>query len=353
MGGALNPTPMKPHFRTAAEIKVGVVGYGGAFNMGRMHLQDMRQAGMTPHAVVEPDAARLAVAAQEFPGIETYPSVAAMLKQSDVNLVVLITPHNTHAPLALQCLKAGRHVVVEKPFAITTKECDAMIAAARKARVMLSTYHNRHWDGLVLKARELLRAGTIGELVRVECHMGQRSQPGDWWRGSKSISGGILYDWGVHLLEYALQLVEADIVEVAGFAKNGYWAPQTKWRADTVEDEAQAVVRFGNGVWVTLCITHLDANPKRGMLEITGTKGSYVAEYDTHEIIVREGNRTVVTKDKNPPAQWEQYYANVAAHLTKGEPLVITPEWARRPIHILDLARQSAQQGRALKVKYS
>jgi hypothetical protein len=68
---------------------------------------------------------------------------------------------------------------------------------------------------------------------------------------------------------------------------------------------------------------------------------------------VREGNQTVVTKDKHPPAQWERYYANVAAHLTKGERLVITPEWARRPIHILDLAGRSAAQGRALKAKYS
>ena len=66
---------MNPRFSRANEIKVGVIGYGGAFNMGRMHLQDMQKAGMTPRAVAEPDAARLAVAAQEFPGIQTYASV--------------------------------------------------------------------------------------------------------------------------------------------------------------------------------------------------------------------------------------------------------------------------------------
>ena len=141
---------MKSRFKHANEIKVGVIGYGGAFNMGRMHLQDMQKAGMTPCAVAEPDAARLAVAAQEFPGIRTFSRVEDMLAQSDVNLVVLITPHNTHAPLALQCLKAGRHVVCEKPFAITTKECDAMIAAAKRAGVMVSTFHNRHWDGSIM-----------------------------------------------------------------------------------------------------------------------------------------------------------------------------------------------------------
>jgi scyllo-inositol 2-dehydrogenase (NADP+) len=343
---------MKSRFKQASEIKVGVIGYGGAFNMGRMHLQDMQKSGMTPRAVVEPDAARLAVAAQEFPGIQTYANVEEMLKKSDVNLVVLITPHNTHAPLALKCLKAGRHVVCEKPFAITTQECDAMIAAAKKSGVMLSTFHNRHWDGSILKALEVVKSGVIGDIVRVECHMGQWGKPGDWWRSSKSISGGILYDWGVHLLEYSLQLIKSEYTEVTGMAKRGSWAPLTKWKADTIEDEGFAVVRFKNGVWLTLCITQIDANPKRGMVEVTGTKGSFVWEYETHEIIVKDGEKTVVTKGKNPPPQWHKYYANIAAHLTKGVPLIITAEWARRPIHILDLADRSAREGRTLKAKY-
>ena len=343
---------MKSRFKSAKEIKVGVVGYGGAFNMGRSHLQDMQRAGMTPRAVAEPDAARLAVAAQDFPGIQTYASVDAMLKKSDVNLVVLITPHNTHAPLALQCLQAGRHVVCEKPFAITTAECDAMIAAAKKADVMLSTYHNRHWDGSILKALEVVKSGVIGDLVRVECHMGGWNKPQDWWRSSKSISGGILYDWGVHVLEYTLQLVNSEVTEVAGFARRGFWAAQSKWGKDTIEDEGFAVVRFKSGVWATLCISQIDANPKRGMVEVTGTKGTFLWEYDSHEIIVRNGEVTTVTKGKNPEAQWGNYYANIAAHLTKGTPLIITPEWARRPIHILDLADRSASEGRTLAAKY-
>jgi scyllo-inositol 2-dehydrogenase (NADP+) len=343
---------MKSQFKHASEIKVGVIGYGGAFNMGRMHLQDMQKAGMTPRAVAEPDAARLAVAAQEFPGIQTYANVDAMLAKSDVNLVVLITPHNTHAPLALQCLRAGRHVVCEKPFAITTKECDAMIAAAKKADVMVSTFHNRHWDGSILKAMEVLKAGVIGELVRVEGHMGQWGKPGDWWRSSKSISGGVMYDWGVHVLEYMLQLVDSEITEVTGMAKRGYWAQQSKWGKDTVEDEGFAVVRFKSGAWATLCISNIDANPKRGMVEVTGTKGTFWWDYDNHEITVKDGDATVVTKGRNPPAQWEKYYANIAAHLTKGAPLVITPEWSRRPIHILDLADRSAQTGKTLVAKY-
>jgi predicted dehydrogenase len=340
-------------YKNASDIRVGVIGYGGAFNMGRGHLKEMEQAGMTPVAVCEVDAERLKVAEADFPGIQTYSTVAEMLRKSDVNLVTIITPHNTHAKLALQCLKAGRHVVCEKPLAITTAECDAMIAAARKSGVVLSTYHNRHWDGWILRAVEQIKEKkVIGDIYRVEARMGGRSLPGDWWRTSRTISGGILYDWGVHLLEYGLQLIDSDITEVAGFSKTGYWAPKTKWKKDTNEDEAEAVVRFRNGSWLTLNITSLDSNAKPGFLEITGTEGSYVMDWSGYTIHKRDGQNYSLEQGAHYPNAWEKFYGNIADHLTKNAKLVITPEWSRRPIHILDLAAQSAKQGRALPAKY-
>jgi predicted dehydrogenase len=343
---------MKTTSKQPSDIRVAVIGYGGSFNMGRAHLTEMKKAGMTPTAVAEIDPARLDAAAKDFPGIETYSSVAAMLKQSAADLITIITPHNSHAKLALQCLRAGRHVVVEKPMAITTAECDAMIAAARANKVMLSTYHNRHWDGWIMEAVERIRAGVIGELYRVEAHMGRWGKPGDWWRSSKSISGGILYDWGVHLLEYSLQLIDSEIVEVTGFAKTGVWANATRWKADTNEDEGDVIVRFRNGVWLRLTISQLDSNPKRGQLEITGTKGTYLIDFPNYEIITHAGPETVITRGKSRESEGWRFYQNVADHLTKGDRLIISPEWARRPIHILDLANRSARLGRALRAKY-
>jgi predicted dehydrogenase len=340
-------------YKNASDIRVGVIGYGGAFNMGRGHLKEMEKAGMTPVAVCEVDAERLKVAETDFPSIQTYSTVADMLRKSDVNLVTIITPHNTHAKLALQCLKAGRHVVCEKPLAITTAECDAMIAAAKKSGVVLSTYHNRHWDGWILRAVEQIKEKkVIGDIYRVEARMGSRALPGDWWRTSRTISGGILYDWGVHLLEYALQLIDSDITEVAGFSKTGYWAPKTKWKKDTNEDEAEAVVRFRNGAWLTLNITSLDSNAKPGFLEITGTEGSYVIEWGGYTIHKRDGQNYSLEQGAHYPNASEKFYGNIADHLTKGAKLVITPEWSRRPIHILDLAAQSAKKGRTLAPKY-
>ena len=339
-------------YKKASDIRVGVIGYGGAFNMGRAHLNEMKKAGMTPTAVAEIDPERLKVAQKDFPGIKTYGSTAAMLRKSSVDLLAIITPHNTHAKLAMQCLNARRHVVCEKPLAITTEECDAMIGAARKNKVVLSTYHNRHWDGIILGAMKLLRAGAIGKVVRVNANMGGWGKPGDWWRMSRSISGGILYDWGVHLLEYTLQMVNADIREVSGYSWSGIWASQTKWKDDTNEDDAFLSVRFKSGAWATMTMTSIDSRPVPYMLKVVGTKGTMVMDWGANDVITHEDGETITRRVPNPNSAGWKLYQNIADHLTRGTPLIITPEWARRPIHILDLAVKSAKLGKAMKARY-
>lgn len=354
-------------FKSPRDIKVGVIGYGGAFNMGKSHLSQMKKAGMTPFAVCEIDAERLNVAEEDFPGIETYASLDAMLKKSDVNLLVHITPHNLHYPLAAKCVRAGKHVVTEKPFVVTTSEADRLIALAKQHKVMVSTYHNRHWDGHIVRAvREVVERKTIGEVYKVQAQMGSYNMPRDWWRTSRSVSGGVLYDWGVHLLEYALQVIDSDVVEVSGYAKEGYWesaAPKKfPWRGDMNEDEATAVVRFGNGAVLNLCISHLDPL-ERPLLTFFGTKGVYIIDHfgwkngGERGWILRRANRKnelVEKAGKHPKSDGGKiFYQNIADFMTGKEKLVITPEWARRPIHILDLAGRSARQGRALKAKYA
>jgi len=343
-------------YSSPSEIKVAVVGYGGQYNMGRQHLTEMQKAGMKPTAVVELDSTRLALAPNDFPGIQTFSSVAEMLSKSAVDLVTVITPHNTHAPLALQILGAGRHCVLEKPMAITTDECNAMINFAKKEGLVVSTYHNRHWDGWILKAVEIVKSGVLGDIVRVDLHMGGHGKPGNFWRSSKTISGGILYDWGVHLLEYALQVIDSEITEVSGYAWEGFWSmqPGHPYPQDANEDEAQLLVRFKSAQRINLMLSSVDANAKPGFMEIVGTKGTHWIDWNGYQTSLGQPNgEKQVHHGKNPPSESHRFYENIAAHLTKGDPLVITGEWARRPIHILDLGVQSAKAGKALPAKYT
>lgn len=343
-------------YSSAKDIRVGAIGYGSAFSIGKQHLIDMQQAGMTPIAIVELGEAQRQKAREDWPATKVYADVGEMLRRSDANLIAIITPHNTHAKLALQCLRAGRQVVLEKPFAIHLSECDRIIAEARKRGLMLTTYHNRHWDGCVMRAVKTVRSGAIGDLVRARAYFRYPGNPDANWRFSKSISGGILYDWGVHFVEYALQIVAADIVEISGFAKYGVLAAKSPWKSDANEDEATAIVRFANGVIFEITITALDPVPQTNyskIFELQGTKGVYRFGIADWELIQRDSDNCLATESgPNPAGRWDLYYRNIADHLVKGTPLVITPEWARRPIQILDLAGQSARMGKTLKAKY-
>ena len=340
-------------------LTCGVIGYGGAFNMGRQHLTEMQMAGMVPTAVCEIDPTRLAVATTDFPGIETYNTVQDLLARSNAQVIAIITPHDTHAPLAIQCLQAGRHVVCEKPFAIGTAACDEVIAAAEKAGKILSTYHNRHWDGWILRAAEKILGPekVIGDVYKVRLTSGRRDMPKNWWRSDFAKSGGILYDWGVHLLENALQLLPgAKLTEVTGFHHTGYWAglaPKDQpWVTTPIEDEGRLIARFHTGQWIEMVVSTLDRH-SHNLIEVVGTEGVYTITWPGYEIWKTDGSGTATTvSGRHYESAYPRFYQNIAAHLLHAEPLIITPQYARRMIHIIDLGIQSARSGRALPAAY-
>ncbi len=198
----------------------------------------------------------------------------------------------------------------------------------------------------------------IGEVFRADAAMGGYKAPGKWWRTSKSISGGVLYDWGVHLLEYCLQIMTSDMVEVSGFAKEGYWESKASqdfpWKGDANEDDAAAVVRFANGSMLNLNISHLRSYQDGHTLKFFGTKGCYLLDFETWTTRIANRKGELVEKTgKHPKGQQHLFYKNIADYLTGQDELIITPQWARRPIHVLDLADRSAKQNKTLKTKYS
>ena len=167
------------------EIKCAIIGYGG---MAKHHADMMAQTGvMKVVAVCDVEPQRLEVAKSHLPNINTYRDVEDLLAKEDFDLAVIVTPHNTHAPLALKCLNAGKHVVVEKPMCLTVKEATAMIKAAKGKGVMLTVYHNRHWDGDFLAIKEVVEAGLIGEIFHVEMFGGGYYRPGHAWRSYKKL----------------------------------------------------------------------------------------------------------------------------------------------------------------------
>jgi len=329
---------------TRKPLKAGVIGYGKSFKMGKLHLESLRDAaGFEPVAVCDLVPQRRNEAVEDFPGITTYSSAGQMLKKSDAELVVVITEHFSHAKIAIECLSAGRHVVTEKPFCITTREADAMIAAARRNRRMLSVFHNRRWDGDYLAIKDVIGRGLLGEVFQIEACMGGYGHPSYWWRSDKRISGGAFYDWGAHIVDWVLGLVPSKITEVSG-----HFQVKRMWHDVTNEDHCNAVVRFANGCSANIELSHLAALGKPRW-RILGTQGALVDRGDCFDMVsYKEGTR-LESKVAYLKSDWHAYYRNVADHLMLGERLSVTPESARRVISLIETAGRSSAAGKALR----
>lgn len=329
------------------EVKVALIGYGGAFNMGLHHSNQMKATGdMRVVAVCDADPARL-VQAKEEQGQDTatFTAIKDLLAWGEFDLAVLILPHNIHAAVAVQCAKAGKHVITEKPMCVSAKEATQMVEAAEKAGTMLSVFHNRRWDGDFLALRQIVETGLIGDVFHVEMFSGGYSAPRGWWRDDKVISGGIMFDWGAHFIYWLLQLVPSPVASVYGYVQ------KLKWFEMTNEDHAGAIIRFENGVIADFQQSQL-ARVGRDRWRVLGTNGAAAYRGD-HWLVNTEVNG-LPTEMKVPFKQGEhqKYYQNIADHLLRGAELIVTGTDARRVITILDFAERSAKANKVLAVPY-
>ncbi|MDR3709927.1 MAG: Gfo/Idh/MocA family oxidoreductase [Capsulimonadaceae bacterium] len=331
------------------QIRGAVIGYGGAFNMGKGHLNWMKDAGMVPTAACDLDAKRMEAAAADFPGIRTYTTVEALLADKDVDLVTIITPHNTHSALAVQVASAGKHVVVEKPMAISVEQCTAMIDAAKKAGTTLSVFHNRRYDGDYLALKEAIEKGLIGEVYEIHACSGGYHKPGTWWRSYKAVSGGLMYDWGAHFIDWILNLQSGrKITQVTGFLHKRVWHEVTN------EDHGQIIIRFDNGSTAQLTQSTIDSAPGPRW-RILGTTGALIADpsvKDGFKLIRQIDGLALSGEIHNKPTEWNTYYKDLNAHLIGEAPLAVTPESARRVISVIEAAEKSSKAGKSVEAAF-
>ena len=329
------------------EVRWGIVGYGGAFNMGKLHGESINGTGMKVIAVCDIDPKRTEAAQADFPGITTYADHKEMLKNKDIDCVVNILPHNLHYPVTMDCLRAGKGVCSEKPFCITTEEATDMIDLAKKKKVLLTVFHNRRHDGDFMAVKEVIDKGIIGEVFRVEAYMGGWSKPGKWWRSIKEISGGNFYDWGAHHVDWVLNfLAGRKIKSVTGFYQKRVWMDAT------IEDETQAIVRFDNDVVADICLSSI-AKVGKPRWRILGTKGAIEDHWSgKFKVFTEIKGYSAEMEVGYKPTTWEEWYPNLADHLLRGKELEVKPEEARRVIMIMDYAERSAKEGKSIDTPF-
>ena len=186
-----------------------VIGYGGMGGWHTRHLLDSDVAYLTGIYDIKTERCELA----RENGIYAYPSYEAVLADPKVDFVTIAVPNELHAPLAIQALRAGKHVISEKPVTLSVAELDSVLKVADECGRLFTVHQNRRWDVDYLMMKQVYASGVLGDVFGVESrYQGSRGIPGDW-RGHKEHGGGMLYDWGIHLLDQVLLLFGSRKVE--------------------------------------------------------------------------------------------------------------------------------------------
>lgn len=185
--------------------KFAVVGYGG---MGSWHVNHALKSDVLElSGIYDIDDKKSKLAMER--GIKAYASLDELIADKDVELVTVAIPNDVHLETVVRLLKGGKNVVCEKPVALSTEEFNTMVATAKESGKLFTVHQNRRWDVDYLAIQAICDSGEIGKPLRIESRIhGSRGIPSDW-RGMKEYGGGMILDWGVHLIDQ-LMLVFKD-----------------------------------------------------------------------------------------------------------------------------------------------
>ena len=340
-------------------VRVGILGYGA---IGHEHNAAIALTeGLELRAVCDPNPLRVDAARELAPEVR---GVDDLLAQDDVDLVIVSTPPNTHAEWALRCLDAGKHVVVEKPFCLTVEEADRQIAAAADRGLTLAVYQNRRWDPDYLALKHVVRSGQLGDVFHYESFIGGYGHPCNYWHSDEAVSGGAIYDWGSHYLDWALDLFPQEVEWVSATAHKRVWHDVTN------ADHSRVLLHFLDGVEAEF--THSDlAAALKPKFYVLGTRGGLIGDWRHERVVGRSPIGTlredrlahsdspaalrVFTPDgaggtsetalSIPAAPAQPFHRQLADQLLSDEPMEVTPAGSRRNIAVMQAATLSALDG--------
>lgn len=186
-----------------SDLRVGILGFG----LAGEHFHAPFIDALDGMRLLDISTSRREYAHSKYPQATIHETPASLLDRSDVELVVVATPSRLHAEHARQALESGRHVVIDKPFTVTTSEADELIELAEQKNRVLSVFHNRRWDGDFMTVRKLVEENRLGRIHRFESAF-DRYAPvvQDRWRELLEPGAGLLYDLGPHLIDQTLVL---------------------------------------------------------------------------------------------------------------------------------------------------
>lgn len=339
---------------TQAPVRTGLIGYGFAGRTFHAPLiAAVPELALSAIASSKPDAV-----IADYPALRVVTSPQALIAASDIDLVVIATPNDTHAPLAEAALRAGKHVVVDKPFTLTLAEARHLAAVAKDCGRLLSVFHNRRFDSDFLGVRGVIDSGQLGRIAHFESHF-DRYRPivRDRWRERAGAGGGLWYDLGPHLADQALQLfgLPDHVTATIATQRTGGRAP----------DYAHVILHYGSmravlhasmlvgggthrfivhGEKGSLVKRRLDPQETQLLAGLRPGDSGWGVDDDAMIFFDGEGERDVQT----PAGDQSRYYRAVAQAICGAAPNPVTPLQAMAVMAIIEAAEQSSASERSV-----
>lgn len=344
-------------------IEVGLVGFGMAGRVFHAPLIDSEKS-LHLKKVVERHGQS---AKQFYPWVGIVTSFDELLADQEIDLVVIATPNKLHYDMARQALLAGKHVVVDKPFAVTSREADDLIELAASRQRLLSVFQSRRWDGDFCTVRKLLDSGVLGRIVNYEAHYNRfiSALRPNTWKEENGPGSGILYDLGSHLIDQALVLfgypravtchlaIERDGGKIIDSMDVILWYPEHKavLRAGMLvrEQSPHYVVHGTCGSYVKYGLDVQEEALKQGHRpQSVNSLWGHEPEKNWGKINTEVNGLHYIGKIETLPGCYQSFYRNIADHLINGCDLEVKAEEARDVVRIIEYAGQSHLEGKTI-----
>ncbi len=260
---------------TLQQVRAAVIGYGGIGSAHTRCIASGAVEGMSLAAVCDVDAARLAAAQKRFPGVRCVSDFHDLLDGS-IDAVIIAVPHPKHCAIAAECLRAGLHVLTEKPIDITVTQAEKAVCAAKESGRIFAVMLNQRTAPIFRRAREIIQSGALGELKRTvwiitNWYRTQHYYDSGAWRATwAGEGGGVLLNQAPHNLDLWQWLCGMPSTVAA-------YCDVARYHRIEVEDDATLVTRYANGA-TGLFVTSTGEYPGTNRLEISGELGKLVLE---------------------------------------------------------------------------
>lgn len=343
---------------------LGIIGYGGiaAFHSTTL-IKDPR---IEIRGVYDINPARLDVAAAK--GFPICSSADELLRNPDIQIVLIATPNNFHRDYGIDCMRKGKHIIVEKPAAMDSLELTEMMQVANETNKVFTVHQNRRRDVDFLMIKKAIEDGEVGRPFIIESRvLGSRGVP-EGWRQYKIAGGGMLLDWGVHMIDQLLMMRQEKVVSV--------YTHMFSIKCPEVDDYFKLLLRFDDGLSAQIEVgTYNFINLPRWY--VCGDAGTMqIDDWNCNGRVMKAKDRIInweeeiiytkagPTKTMAPRAKetieeiplpilesdYSLFYSDLIDHLEGKSSLAVKPEEAMRTTLIMEAVFQSHETGQAIQV---